>query len=343
MKRVFILLLITLILAFITGILGFFYIFNHEIREKREVKLSLRIERGTSLKEIVEILHRKGVIERPEFLYYWARYWGIKPKAGCYRIEGNLSPEELLRELEREAPCLKSFTVPPGSNVFLLDSLLAQRGICRKGEIVELSQNRKFLEKLQIPALDGYLFPDTYFINEKDGCKKAVKVAVSRFKEIVLPLFESYSPPPKVRKALKNPDLNQIITVASIVEKETSIPEERPLIAAVIYNRLIRGMKLQCDPTVIYALELKGKRVKRLTYKDLETPSPFNTYYTAGLPPAPICNPSLESVKAALYPADVDYLYFVATGKGGHVFSRSYNQHLKNVEKLRKWRRKNGS
>ena len=341
--RTVLLFILTILLALILGALGLFLIFRQEITEKRDVQLSLRVEEGTSLKRLVEELRLKGLLKHPEFVYYWARYEKISPKAGCYKLKGKLSLKEILKEFERGSPCLKRFTVPPGSDLFLLDKLLAKENICRKGELLSLSKDENFLKRLGVPSLNGFLFPDTYYINEKEGCRKAVEVAVRRFKEVVIPLFENYKPPQKVKDALGNPSLLQIVTVASIVEKETSIPAEKPLIAAVIYNRLKRGMELQCDPTVIYALKLKGKDVKTLTYKDLRIPSPYNTYYVKGLPPFPICNPSLTSIKAALYPADVDYLYFVATGKGGHVFSRSYNQHVKNVEKLRKWQRKRGS
>ena len=325
------------------GILGIFLLIKKEVYEKREVNLSLRVKEGTSLKGIIKELHSKGIVNYPQLVYYWARYERIEPKAGCYKVEGKESLKDLLKTFEKGSPCLKKFTVPPGSDLFILDRLLEKEGICKKGEVLKLSKQRSFLTELQIPSLNGFIFPDTYYINEKANCRKALEVAVNRFKEVVYPLYRNYTPPEKVKKALKNPTLLQIVTVASIVEKETSVPEEKPLIAAVIYNRLARGMELQCDPTVIYALKLKGKDVKTLTYKDLRTPSPYNTYYVKGLPPSPICNPSLSSIKAALYPADVDYLYFVATGKGGHVFSRSYNQHLKNVEKLRRWQRRNGS
>ncbi len=334
--------IITLLLALILGILGLFLILNREVKEEREIHLSLRVEKGTSLKEVIEELWLKGIVKHPKLAYYWARYEKVQPKAGCYTLSGKMNLEEILKALETGRPCLKKFTIPPGSDVFLLDKLLSEEGICRKGEVVKLSQEESFLAELKIPSLNGFLFPDTYFINESSGCKKAIELAVEQFKKKVFPLYRDYSPLPKVKKALGKPSLLQIVTVASIVEKETSVPEERPLIAAVIYNRLARGMKLQCDPTVIYALKLEGKPIDRLTYKDLKVKSPYNTYYVKGLPPAPICNPSLSSIKAALYPADVEYIYFVANGRGGHVFSRSYNQHLKNVEKLRQWQRRNG-
>ena len=342
MKRFFT--FVALILAgLVAGAFALFFTVKREIYEKRDVNIALRVKEGTCLKRLIGELHRLGVVEHPQIVYYWARYERVSPKAGCYRVKGSFSLKEVLKVFEKGSPCLKRFTVPPGSDLFILDKLFTKEGICKRGELLSLSEDKSFLKGLGVPSLNGFLFPDTYYINERDGCRRAVEVAVNRFKEAVEPIFRNYKPPEKVRAALGKPSLLQIVTVASIIEKETSVPSEKPLIAAVIYNRLKRGMELQCDPTVIYALKLKGKQVKRLTYKDLKTPSPYNTYYVKGLPPAPICNPSLSSIKAALYPANVDYLYFVATGKGGHVFARSYNQHLKNVEKFRKWQRKNGS
>ncbi len=335
-------LIISLLLALLLGVLGIFFILKKDLTEKKEINLKLRVERGVSLKHIVEELCSRGVVDHPEVLYYWARYKNVEPRAGCYRIEGRFSAVEVLKELEKGTPCLKEFTVPPGSDLFLLDRLFSEKGICKKGELLSLAKSKNFLRKLSIPVLSGFLYPDTYYINEDSGCREAVKVAVRRFKDVVYPLYRIYNPPEKVKEALGNPTLLQIVTVASIVEKETSVPEEKPLIAAVIYNRLARGMKLQCDPTVIYALKLKGIETRKLTYRDLSVPSPFNTYMVKGLPPEPICNPSLSSIEAAFYPADVDYLYFVANGRGRHVFSRSYNQHVKNVEKLRIWQRRNG-
>jgi len=304
--------------------------------KKREVNFHLKIKKGESLKRVIEELSSLGVVKHPSLIYYYLRLKGEKIKAGCYKVEGKKNVVEIFQEFEKGSPCLKKFTIPPGSDVFTLDSLLHKEGICKRGEVLKLSKDKNFLKKLSIPSLDGYLFPDTYFVNEDSNCKDSIEEAVKEFKERVFPLFESYTPPEKVRRALKKPTPEEIITVASIVEKESSFEKEKPLISAVIYNRLARGMKIQCDPTVIYALKLKGIFKKSLNYRDLRVKSPFNTYVVKGLPPHPICNPSLSSIKAALYPAQVDYLYFVSNGRGRHVFSKSYNQHVKNVMKYRK-------
>jgi|OM-RGC.v1.005159839 UPF0755 protein len=313
---------------------GFLFYAKSQLFSKRSVKVEIEVKKGETLKGAAGQVAEVFKVD-PKLLYAYARWAGLKVKQGCYKLKGELSPAEALKELTTGKPCLKSFTIPPGSDLFLLDKLLSQQGVCKRGELLELSRSKAFLEKLGVPTLEGYLFPQTYYINREAGCKRAVEVAVGEFKRVVLPLFQNYTPPPLVKRALKKVTVEKVLTVASIVEKESSYPPERPLIAAVIYNRLIRGMKVQCDPTVIYALKLKGIFKERLLYRDLKTPSPYNTYYVKGLPPAPICNPSLNSIEAALHPANVKYLYFVSNGRGRHLFSKSYNEHLKKVRALR--------
>ena len=342
MKRV-VLALVTLLAVVGAAAALLLYKAREELLSKQPVNAKVEVKEGETLKEAINDLLKAGLKVNPKLLYAYARYEKLKLKAGCYDLQGRLSPAEALRELTTGKPCLKSFTIPPGSDLFELDRLLSQEGICRRGQLLKLSRDKAFLRELGVPTLEGYLFPDTYFVNRNADCKKAIEVAVEEFKRQVLPLYRNYKPPQQVKEALKKVTLNELITVASIVEKETSLREERPLIASVIYNRLKRGMKVQCDPTVIYALKLKGEFKRKLTYQDLKTPSPYNTYYAEGLPPAPICNPSLSSLKAAMYPAKTDYLYFVATGKGGHAFSKSYNEHLRKVKALRRHGEKSSS
>lgn len=332
------LVLLTLSLLLLATVGAYFWV-KEELFKKRELSLEFEVKKGESLKEVVERLGREGAVNNPLLLYYWGRYEGIRIKRGCYRLEGELSPAQVLKELQKGSPCLTEFTIVPGSNLFEVERVLVEKGLCKRGELLKLAEDEEFLKKLKVPSLEGFLYPDTYLVNRESSCREAVEVAVRRFHRVVDPLFKNYTPPPKVKRALKEITPLKVITVASIVEKETSLKSERPLVAAVIYNRLIRGMKVQCDPTVLYALRLKGIKKERLLYKDLKVNSPYNTYLFKGLPPTPICNPSLSSIEAALHPAEVNYLYFVANGKGGHNFSESYNQHLKEVRKYRKWQR----
>ncbi len=307
--------------------------FVHILTAERNLNTSLRIQRGESLKSVIESLEEEGLIENGAFVYYWARWKGIKPKEGCYSFNGRYSPLQILQRITAGSPCLVSITVPEGSDIFDVDRILSLKGFCRKGEVVSLSKDEKFLKSLSLPSLEGFIFPDTYFVREGAGCREVIKVAVEEFKQKVYPMFDAYVPPRLVKEALGNVTLKKIVTVASIVEKETSLRKEKPVIAGVIYNRLKRGMKLQCDPTVIYSFKVAGFEKRELHKGDTSFPSPFNTYYVSGLPPTPICNPGLDSIKAAMYPEETEYLYFLANGKG-HVFSKSYNQHLKLIRKI---------
>jgi len=322
-------LLISLLSLFLLSVKKFLF-------EIKRVSLYVEVKKGETVKDVAKKLESLGVVSDWRPLYYFMRVAGIYPKEGCYKIEGFYSPAEISRFLTAGSPCLKSFTILPGYDIFDVNRVLYEKGFCEKGEVLALSRDKEFLKELSVPFLEGFLFPDTYLVNRNSDCREALRFAVNNFKEKVYPLFDGYSPPEKVKRALSPVTITSILKVASIVEKETPSQEEKPVIAAVIYNRLIKGMKLQCDPTVFYAYKLKGINKEKLHKGDTLFPSPFNTYYVSGLPPTPICNPSLSSIKAAMYPAEVDYLYFVSMGNGRHAFSKSYNQHLKLVRKYLK-------
>jgi len=202
-------------------------------------------------------------------------------------------------------------------------------------EIAELFENlnlkeesRRFLQKVLASKLEGYLFPDTYFLSKYRFADTFVAMAVHNFEQRAEALLK--------QAHLLSP--YETLILASIIQKETYMKEEMPVIAGVFYNRLKRGMPLQADPTVIYALKLiKRKNIDlRLSRKDLEVDSPYNTYRYKGLPPTPICNPGIDAIRAAVYPAKTDYLYFVSKGNGTHAFARTLEEHYLNVERYRK-------
>jgi len=328
-RKVLLLLTILLILA---SFLTFSYV-DKTLFSKKPIFLYFRIEKGASVKSIIKKLERKGIVEDALLAYVYVRFKGLSLKEGCYLLKGVYSTVDILKEFTKGTPCLVKVTIPEGTDIFGVDKLLSEKGFCNKGEVISLSKDRFFLKELQIPYLEGHIYPDTYFVNEKASCKEVIKTAVFRFKKVVGNLFSGYTPPKLVKRALKDVSKEKLIIVASIVEKETSIKEEKPLIAGVIYNRLVKKMKLQCDPTVYYAYKVAGIKKNKLHKGDTSFPSPYNTYYIKGLPPSPICNPGIESIKAAMFPKETHYLYFVA-GEKGHIFSTSYNQHLKNIRKL---------
>ncbi|MDW3229705.1 MAG: endolytic transglycosylase MltG, partial [Acidobacteriota bacterium] len=178
----------------------------------------------------------------------------------------------------------------------------------------------------QADNLEGYLFPETYHFSRGIEAEEMVRAMVTQFRKV-------FGKEQQERAQKLNLTVREVLTMASLIEKETSMIEEKPLVSAVFHNRLRLGMKLDCDPTIIYALKLENRFDGNIRLKDKNLKSPYNTYLYPGLPPGPICNPGYEALEAALYPASVDYLYFVSRNDGSHVFNRSYSEHLKAVSK----------
>ncbi len=325
--------LLLILLAIVTGIFVTSIYVYQSFKEKREINTNLRIERNQSTREVLKRLKELDAIENEQVLYFWIRYKHIPIKAGCYRLKGTYSPIEVIWELTKGSPCLTKVTIPEGANIFDVDKILSEKGFCRKGEVLKLSKDKEFLNSLNLKFLEGYIFPDTYYVRENASCREIIEETVKNFNRKTQSLFQDYDPPEIVKRGLKEVTKDRILIVASIVEKETSLSEEKPIIAGIIYNRLAKGMKLQCDPTVFYAYKVTGIEKKKLHKGDTSFPSPYNTYYIRGLPPTPICNPGLDSIKAAMFPEKTQYLYFVAK-KQGHIFSKSYNQHLKLIRKI---------
>jgi len=254
-------------------------------------------------------------------------------QAGTYMVKATDSPAEMLDLLLRGEVATKRFTVPEGLTVDQILTCLADQGMgspeAFRKQLEDVSLVSRWLPETEEERaairqpFEGYLFPDTYTIPIDLDERGIVERMLSRFAEI---WSDDY-----MRRAEElGMTPHEIVTLASIVERETRCPSERPLISAVFHNRLAIDMKLDADPTVRYALD---KRDGIVLYSDLECDSPYNTYKYAGLPPGPIACPGLDSIRAALYPADVDYFYFVAKqdDDGTHAFARTYSEHLRNV------------
>ncbi len=252
-------------------------------------------------------------------------------QAGEYLFEQPLSVAQVADKLIRGQVYYREVTIPEGYSLFEIADLVQQKGLLASDDFLQATrQVNKLADLVSLKEnLEGYLFPDTYRLTRGTRAEEFVSMMTSKFRDIYgkkleLPLKQSpYS-------------LNEIMTMASLIEKETAVDEERPLVAAVFYNRLKRKMPLQCDPTVIYAAKLKGDYRGKIFQSDLDLDSPYNTYIRLGLPPAPIANPGIRSIEAALAPADVDYLYFVSNNNGGHVFSKTLEEHQKAVSSYRK-------
>lgn len=289
----------------------------------------VEIPQGLGLSAIAEKLEGEGVLRKAEVLFFSAFLSGThrKLKHGEYVFSAGEAPYTVHRKLRRGEVLLKRVTFPEGITLVQMAGILDASQIVSREEFLALAENSEYSTKklgVDVSSLEGFLFPDTYFFARDCSAEKVIETMLDRFREVYATLGI----------ASPQPDIKEIVTIASLIEKETAFSPERPLVSAVIRNRLRKGMKLEFDPTVIYALGEKFDGDIRK--KDLSFPSPYNTYVVSGLPPGPIAAPGLDSIRAALEPADVNYLYFVSNGDGVHVFSSTYRDHVNAVEKLLK-------
>lgn len=294
-------------------------------RNSNEVELS--IPKGVSVAQIARMLEEKEVI--PSMLGFRllvrVTQKGSHLKAGDYLFEEGLKPLEVLEIIASGRVELLSVTVPEGQNLKQIFSILKKSifNQLNENDWNELITQEKWIKKFSIPTknLEGYLFPSTYHYGKDIKPVELIDSMLTTFsKQVNQDMIE--------QAKSYGFNLHQWVTLASIIEKETGVPKERPMIARVFMNRLRLGMLLQTDPTVIYGIENFNGNLRRT---DLETDTPYNTYMRPGLPPGPICSPGLESLKAVLNPAEGDYLYFVAKGDGSHHFSKTLEEHNKAV------------
>ncbi|MBE0557428.1 MAG: endolytic transglycosylase MltG, partial [Proteobacteria bacterium] len=249
-------------------------------------------------------------------------------RAGEYEITGKLSPSEILDKLVQGE--IKSYTVrlPEDITVIEVAKRLLVDKLINEEIFMTLAIDQEFLASLDIEAdsIEGYLFPETYQFNRSMTTREVIRIIVRQFWKEITPELRS-------RAEKIGLTLNEWVTLASIIGKESGNREEKPLISAVFHNRLKRGMKLQSDPTAVYHLERAGTPVKTVLRSHLQEDTPHNTYRIAGLPPGPIANPGIDSLRAALFPAKVNYLYFVAKNDGTHEFSATLDAHNLAVSK----------
>ncbi len=247
-------------------------------------------------------------------------------KAGEYRFDRPLTAAEVVGVLARGEVYLRSITFPEGLTVRQMAKLFAERGFGDAGAFAAAAGDPSAIVSLDPLArdLEGYLFPDTYSLARSATAADLVRKMVARFEAV-------WSPDLREAAAAAGLTTRQAVTLASLVEKETARPDERATVSAVYHNRLRIRMGLQCDPTVIYALERAGRYTGNLTKADLAVDSPYNTYRYAGLPPGPIAAPGRAALAAAVRPAEVDYLYFVSRNDGSHAFAATLAEHNQNV------------
>jgi UPF0755 protein len=315
-------------IALLLGIHFYIALFIPPSREK--VWKEIEVTEGMSFRAITKALQKEGIIRYRGYFQIIGRIQGLsrKVRTGFYGLNTNMSLWEVLDILRKGRIIEYEVVVPEGYNLYQIGWILAKTPLIREPhEFIDLVKNKNYVHSLGVQAdtLEGYLFPDTYFLPKGTRLEDIPKKMVQRYKAV---FGEGY----RERAQSIGMSEHQVLTLASIIEKEAKVASERKLISAVYHNRLKKGMRLQADPTAVYGTKAW---ITQVTKEDLKRRSPYNTYLHRGLPPGPIANPGEGSILAALYPEDVDYLFFVAQGDGSHYFSTDFGSHEKAIGRYR--------
>ncbi len=319
----------------VLGALALFYLqmyFQTPAAHEAEEQI-VTIAAGASLRQIAVSLADNGLIRHRAMLIAYVKWWRPGPhlQAGEYALRASMAPAQIVERLREGKVRHYALTIPEGLTVREMAAIVAEQQFGDAQVIRELMSDAAFIASLNLdtPTLEGYLFPDTYHLPRSISEKALLTLMAETMQQ-------NYTAETAARAEQLGLTQHEVLTLASLIEKEAQVDDERPLISAVYHNRLKRGMRLQCDPTVIYAL---GERYDgNIRKRDLRIDSPYNTYRYPGLPPGPIASAGRRSLEAAVNPASVDYLYFVATGSNGeHKFSRTLKEHNRAVQQyLRK-------
>jgi UPF0755 protein len=327
-------LLALLIIAGMGGLAGWLDSrISRPYRGRRPEKIFVDIPRGTSRWGVAGILKQNDII-RDRYAFELFSLWHVRQPllAGEYYFDHPVNSKEVFSKIAGGKIFVHSVTVPEGWNMFQIATEVSRQDICSREDFLAAARDPSAISDLAPKAqnLEGFLFPSTYEFTRHTSCEQIARRMVADFRavwETLVPADSTQFPEGLTEE--------QVVTLASLVERETPKAEERPLVAGVFYNRLRRDFPLQCDPTVQYALDIAGKPGKSVHAKDLRLDSPYNTYLYRGLPPGPIANPGEASLRAALAPAQTDFLYFVANDHGGHFFSKTLAEHNRNVARYR--------
>ncbi len=295
------------------------------------------IQPGMSLGKVAELLEEQQLMTSPQ----WFRVIGKLTQAdrkiqpGEYELHDGLTPTEILTRLKEGKVYYHSVTIPEGYTVRQIATVLSDKDLIDYEKFIQLTQDKNFIKSLDLDVqhLEGYLFPDTYFLARLTPEEEIIKTFVHR-------LRKAFSQELLDRTKEIGMSVQEVLTLASVVEKETGLSKERPMVSGVFHNRLKRNIPLQSDPTVIYAMETFDGNIRK---RDLSIESPYNTYQVRGLPPGPIANPGEAAIRATLYPTPSDYVYFVSRNDGSHQFSVTLAEHNRAVEKYQKKRHKRAS
>ena len=330
MKKIVFVLLVLVVAAAAAGAYVWLQRLDRPYRGYSGQETFVEVPSGAGTRAIGQRLIAAGVI-RDETTFrvaLWRSGQARQLKAGEYRFDRPMTPGDVIDKIARGDVVLLSLTFREGLTIDEMARVFESNGFGSAAAFVQAAKNAALINEVDPEArdLEGYLFPDTYSLPRGSDAERVVRAMVDRFRQVLTP---------EVRKAAEGRGLTvrQLVTLASLVEKETARPDERPLVAAVYANRLKIGMGLQCDPTVIYALQRAGRYDGNLRREDLNFDSPYNTYRYAGLPPGPIAAPGKGSLEAAATPADVQYIYFVSRNDGSHEFARTLDEHNRNVQR----------
>jgi UPF0755 protein len=288
--------------------------------------IEVEIEKGMSFTEAVNLLKKQGLIQDENPFIALGRVTGLHRRLtpGYYMFFGKVSPWDVFKSLRYGLIITWEITVVEGNTLSDIRENMAEKGVMSGEKFDGLTSDHAFLAGLGIdaPSLEGYLYPDTYRIPKGAKPEEVLEMMVKRLREV-------YNADLMERTHELGLDELRVLTLASIIEKEAVIDRERPIISAVYHNRLRKGMPLQADPTAIYGIKPQSAGI---TLSDIKRKSEYNTYYIKGLPPGPIASPGIKSIRAALHPANVPYLFFVSNNDGTHTFSVTLEEHLEAVE-----------
>ena len=307
---------------------AFIYISNagKPLNSSNKEIVYLEIPKGSGSSEIARLLHDSKLIDNELAFKIKTKLgnYGSLYKAGYYPLSQSMSMDEIINLIQKGSALTVRFTIPEGFDIKRITERLLDQDLIDAGDFQNQVENGSFNYYFLSDAqkgknrLEGFLYPDTYEVFPNATAKEIIDKMLSRFDQVFTLEY-------KDQLAKSGLTMNELITLASIIEREAKVPADRPVIASVFYNRLKIKMPLQSCATVQYIL---GEQKEKLTLDDIAIDSPYNTYKISGLPPGPICSPGLESIKAALYPAKTDYLYFLAKGDGSTVFSTTYDEFL---------------
>lgn len=313
------------------------YTFANSPAQAYEENVIIEIPKGTSFKTVAAMLVDNNIINSEWKFNILSKLeeFDKNVRAGEFELHTAMTPRQVMETIRSGKVYMHRVTIPEGYTLKQIAAKVQEANLGSIDKFMELTHDSKLLQKYDIPAetMEGYLYPDTYYFS-KGTSEQAIMERMLRQMQTRIT--------PEMRKKAEDMGmtLHEVLTLASIVEKETGKAAERPLIASVFHNRLARGMRLESDPTAVYGVDLMGGSV---TASHVRVESPYNTYKISGLPPTPIANPGIDAIKAVLNPADTKYFFFVAKGDGGHVFSVTYEQHLKAVNEWRNFRNSQGN